>query len=89
MIHLHLWSIQQVFLFLIILSLQVASYGGLLKFGLQYSTAQDAGNTYFDVDVELAVSPLLHFQCAEFFYNKTNAFRHIINKLRHYHLFID
>ncbi|XP_041377591.1 basement membrane-specific heparan sulfate proteoglycan core protein-like isoform X3 [Gigantopelta aegis] len=32
---------------------KVSSYGGSLKFTLQYTVAYDSGNTYMDVDVEL------------------------------------
>ena len=35
--------------------LQVASYGGLLKFTLQVSVAQDFGEEFRDVDIEIMV----------------------------------
>lgn len=34
----------------------MASYGGNLKFILEYTAALDSGNTFRDVDIELIVS---------------------------------
>ena len=38
--------------------LQSASYGGYLRFVIVYSVAQDSGNSYSDVDIELIVSTI-------------------------------
>jgi len=38
------------------LDLQVASYGGMLSFQLQYTLLSDDAQSYFDADVELIVS---------------------------------
>ena len=34
---------------------QVAAYGGLLRFTIQYSVAYDSGEAFRDVDLELLV----------------------------------
>ena len=41
---------------------QVASYGGNLMFMLQFSAAQDTGEQFRDVDIELIVRELINFE---------------------------